>query len=273
MYKIRLLVICLMAAGMLGGISTFSATALAGAWTLPENQINSYSKLIISEAFFDFNEEGQAITREGFSKTLYEELFEWGVRDWATLSVKGSFVDLRDVDFDIRAQELNDSEVGLRIRLAQAGAFVLSWQNTAILPGTGSPEDTSAVTVIGSGEFGAESRLAAGYSWQLFGFDTYINAEAGYRLVGGPRSDEVRADLSVGVKWNAIHETTLQSFNIIGVGTADIEALKTRSHKLQVSQLRWLTENIAVEMGAFQTVAGQNVPGENGAFAALWLRF
>lgn len=272
MYKIRLLVVCLMAAGMLGGIPMFSAPALAGAWTLPENQINSYSKLIVSQALFDFDEEGHAVGREGFRKTLYGNLFEWGVRDWATLSVEGNLVDLRDVDSDIRVRELNDSEVGLRIRLAQVGAFVLSWQNTVILPGTGSVEDTSAVTVIGSGEFGAESRLAAGRSQQLFGFDTYINAEVGYRLVGGPRSDEVRADLRVGVKWNAIHETTLQSFNIIGVGAADIKALKVRSHKLQLSQLRWLTENIAVEVGAFQTVAGQNVPGESGAFTALWLR-
>jgi len=61
-----------------------------------------------------------------------------------------------------------------------------------------------------------------------------------------------------------------QSFTTVSAGEARAPFGDFRSHKLQLSGVRRLSDAVGLQVGGFRTVAGRNVIKETGAFTAVW---
>ncbi len=62
-----------------------------------------------------------------------------------------------------------------------------------------------------------DARMLAGYNFQLGALPAFVEAQAGYRWRNGRHADDVRADVTIGVRAHERLQILLQSFNAIAV--------------------------------------------------------
>ena len=99
----------------------------------------------------------------------------------------------------------------------------------------------------------------------------FIDAQVGYRWRGGRNIDEIRFDLTFGIRPRPDFLVLLQSFNAQGVtGNKRFDEGSHRSHKMQISAVYDLSPIWAVQAGAFTSIHGANSLREKGAIVALW---
>ncbi|RIY02448.1 hypothetical protein D3218_03470 [Aureimonas flava] len=172
-------------------------------------------------------------------------------------------LDGRDAD-----THLGKSEIGGRFRLLQRGGFVTSVEANLRLA-----EADPAVDPNGAGllEGEIEGRLLAGYGFVVGGLPAFADGQAAYRAAGAITGDEIHADLTLGLRPRPDILLLGQSFSVVGLPKAGVEAFD--QHKLRLSGVHDLTPRVSVQAGAWSAVAGRNALDERGLLAALWLKF
>lgn len=246
------------------------APAQAGAWTLSEDHVQIITQETWSTAIASFDDTGTASIPAGYEKWLTSIDAEYGWNDWLTLIAAPEFAHARTLDPSGAVITANDfaAAAGARVRLYNDFG-VVSAELTAKSAGA------FAMSVSRGRAAGQEIEIRGlyGTNFTFFHRDGYADVEAGYRWIAGPRADEIPIDISVGMQITKKDSILIQSFNIITANNARPPYTYYRSHKLQISSIRRISDHVSLQSGAFVSPAGQNALLERGINVALWVNF
>ena len=111
-----------------------------------------------------------------------------------------------------------------------------------------------------------------GLNFQWHEMDGFADLEAGESFLSRPRPNETPIDLTIGLWLDGDTMAMIQSFNLVGAGGGNLRSYPFfRSHKVEASLVRKLTERYSVQAGAFFSPAGQNALVEQGLCLSLWM--
>ena len=164
---------------------------------------------------------------------------------------------------------LGATEIGAQAQLYRQGPFAFAVQAMARIPGA---PDSSNLALQGNTRVEEELRALAGYGFQLGSWSSFANAEIGYRWRNGPPS-EWHGDFTLGVRPVEKVMLMLQSFNTISGPSTSVIFPRNSLSKLQGSVVYDFTKAISGQIGAFESIAGENALKERGVIAAVWYRF
>lgn len=257
-----------LAQALLLALFAAAGPARAGAWLLPKGEGIAITTGSVSRAGSAFGAKGRRGAVSPFRKAEIQTLLEYGVSGGFTVRGRTEWRRFRTGDGEGDAG-FGFSELGGRVRLFERGALVVSAEASARVA-------EARETVVGAAfmrgyESELDARLLGGTSFELFKRPAFANLEAGFRLRDGGRPDEIRADLTLGVRPRAGTLLLAQGFGTFA--GAERNARGYNYGKLQASVVQDLTPRLAVQAGAFATVFGRNALAEHGLVLALWVRF
>lgn len=240
------------------------------AWTQPKGEglsILTFNHYVAEEAF-DRESERHDMAR--FAKQEMRAYMVYGLTDRLTLGIEPT---LRRVHTAYAPPESGWAEGDLfaRYRLWQGNEAVLSAQGLVKFP---SSDERLTEPGRETRDIDVEGRVLFGSNLALFGLPGFGVAEAAYRRRFGAAADEMRTDLTLGLRPWRRWMLLAQSFNVISMRNAETpEAPDFDQYKAQGSVVYELTPRIGLQAGAFTEYAGRNVGAGHSAFLALWLRF
>ena len=142
--------------------------------------------------------------RPDFEKGTVSLLVEYGLTDSLTLVGTGEAGMERDGDLPAARPAIFDASIGARLNLFEAHGIVVSGQLSARL---------ERAQAVGNEGFAGldwtapqiETRLLAGYGFSLAGYPAFVDTQAGYRFAVGEGPDEIRLDVTFGIRpWEDI---------------------------------------------------------------------
>lgn len=248
-----------------------SSPAQAGAWTQEEGTGQAIVTGLYSEADAAFDHDGHAATRPEFEKGAVAILVEYGLTDSFTLLGEGEFGAEREGDLPFARPALSHVGIGGRLRLYEADGFVASGQISARVEDAFGAAD-AAVDTFGWDAPQIEARALAGYGFTLGDYPAFVDAQAAYRYRVGDGADEVKLDLTFGIRpWSNILLLAQGFATFSAGGGEDVETYAY--HKAQLSVVYDVNEQWSVQAGGFATLAGTNAIKERGLITALWYSF
>ena len=244
------------------------ASALAGAWTLPQGQGQ------VIETLFGWYGQGapyggSAAPKENKIET--QTYLEYGFWDRFTLvgQISAERYALTPPSKD-QYYGLDYSGAGLRARLWSDDAWVFSMEATALIS---TAHDAARPAQAGDTGPAADVRALVGHNLELFGKPAFIDAQAGYRFRTEGPPGEFRADLTLGVSLTARTQILAQTFNTVSAGAGAPGFSQWESHIGELSVVYALDDKWSVQGGGFATLFRRNTNSEYGALVAVWRRF
>ena len=246
-------------------LTAFQGSAHAGAWL----QKKGHGLLILSTTMLSsdraFDAAGHSVDIPRYSRFDTSAWLEYGLTDRFTLVFRPQF---RSVSlakpYDLHYSGLGYTAIGLRMGLWSSGETVFSLQSMLRIPGE---------PLVGSTQFETETRLLYGHSYRLGSWPAFIDTEFAYRFRGGVAPDEVRSDVTFGVRPRPDAMVMAQAFSTFSFGGAGWFYATGWEYKAALSLVWDFTRNWSVQIGGIATVAGANALRERGYFAAIWKRF
>lgn len=254
----------------LGGVS-FPGLAEAGAWTQPAGQGQVILSAHYSEADQGFGPVGEDTEIADFRKIELRSFVEYGLTDWATVTVQPEWRDKRVGPGQGETDRgLGRVDAGARVRLYDGERGVFSVQGSVRMPGA---SDRLAPANGGDTDWEVDARLLYGKGFSVFGLNGFRDMQLGYRVRFGAPADELRLDVTTGLSVTPDIQVLLQSFNSVSIGVADAPFLPTREHKVSASLVYKLDNVWSVQMGGLMVPAGSNALQERGVFMGIWRQF
>jgi hypothetical protein len=252
-------------------LTAFHGPAHAGAWLQPKGR----GLLILSATMLSsdhaFDDGGSSTSIPRYNKFELSGWLEYGLTDHFTLILQPQF---RSVDID---RPTNASHAGLgytglgaRIGLWSNDTSAVSFQSLVRIPGS---SDESDPAQAGSTEMEEDIRLLYGRSFRLGAWPAFLDTEFAYRFRGGDAPDEIRSDLTFGVRPRPDITLMAQSFSTFSQGNARGLYDVGWEWKAAASVVWDFTKNWSLQVGGIATLAGENTLRERGGFVALWKRF
>lgn len=246
--------------------------AWAGAWTQDEGRWQVISGVILSDADRSYDSKVPI----QFRRALFQAFAEYGLDGDTTLfaAAESAIVDVRQGSAPAFHADDNAIEGGARWRFDPwAGLSALGVLSLEVSGRVAGAFNFAVSADRSTGGGGAQMRLLYGRSFKLWGHDSFVDLEAGGRLLSGARPLEVPLDLTAGAWLDADDMAMLQSFNLFA-GAGGLAAYPAfASHKLQLSWVRKLSDRFLVQAGGFLSPAGHNALVERGFCLSLWSRF
>jgi hypothetical protein len=115
-----------------------------------------------------------------------------------------------------------------------------------------------------------DARVQMFHALEALGFPAFLDAQLGYRS-RGQNGDEIRADLTLGVRPKSDVLLMAQSFTAIAPWP--ISASSFAAQKFEVSGVYDLNPTLSLQLGLVYAPFGVNAPAERGIISALWARF
>lgn len=246
--------------------------ASAGAWLRPEGEGEIIFKPEIMIAGRRFDNRRRAGRADRFAKNDNGATIEYGIRPDLTLIVLASQrgeVFLRNGD----PQRVMTSSVGggLRIALWRGGSTVVSAQVTGT---SGLERSFPGLERRFGPRHEVDGRVLAGHGFAIGGWPAFLEAQLGYRWRSTRHADELRLDLTFGVRPVPRLLILMQAFNTLALQRGPAEGGgRARQHKLQASAVLDLTDTWSLQAGVFAAVAGQDTLKERGVTLGLWRKF
>ncbi len=214
-FRVRIVTGCLILA-----LAT-AAPAHAGAWTSPKG--GWYHKVALTyftaNSEFDTSHDERPFELDGtFTQQNLIYYGEYGILDGLTAVWS---LPLRKIHYTNLLEEgdtfgIADVELGLRVRLAAKGSFVVSFQGLLIVPGG---YDGTDRLPLGNDQNNAEARLLMGAS--ALGGRIYFGGEAAYRYRAQEPSDEWRFLAEIGGHFTEAFYGRLKFSEIRSVGNQE----------------------------------------------------
>ncbi|MEE9273601.1 MAG: hypothetical protein V3U57_10105 [Robiginitomaculum sp.] len=247
------------------------STAHAGAWPMAGGKGQIITTNLYDRAHRAYDDTGVLRGGENFSKTDISIFYERGLSDKYTLVIQTGYQDIKFVSGDVDAQYkgVGESSIGMRRVLWQGNKTVLSTQLSAIF---GSSPELISDADLGVGSTLVEGRILAGRSFKVLGRNGFAEAQAAWRLHISDNPDEIRLAITVGVRPVKKLQVFVQGFYAAGDGALNI-ARPTKRTKVQTSIVWDINEKNAVQLGAYQTIAGRNIVREKAVFIGSWVKF
>ncbi len=245
--------------------------AFAGAWTLEQGHGQVVVTVTPSTADEAFDGDRTTQSRPRYDKVEVQALAEYGVTDWLTAIVSPGLQHV-DIAAPVGAHRsgLGYTELGGRYRFLSGDNWVFSGQATGRIPGT---FDTANPAAIGYNGFEYDFRLLFGYSFAVGAWPAFLDLQLAQRLRTGDPPNELRADVTFGVRPLPQWLLLAQVFNVVSEGNSPPIFPSYDYSKLQLSAIYDLTRQWSVQAGGFTTFSGRNALQENGLIFGAWYRF
>lgn len=245
--------------------------ASAGAWLQPAG----HSQLIMSGTFTasptGFDRSGEKVDIPDYDKLEFSPYFEYGLTDDVTLVAQPQ---LRSVTIgnpvDAHHTGLGYTDLGARLRFWSDDRSVLSGQALVRIPRV---SDESDPAQAGSTDTEADIRLLYGRAFELGPWPAFVDTQLGYRWREGRPADQLRLDLTLGVRPRPDILLLAQSFNTFSTPVSYNFLDEDREHKVELSVVWDVTRHLSLQLGGIATIAGRNTLRERGMVAAVWWRF
>jgi hypothetical protein len=247
------------------------APAHAGAWL----QQKGRGLLILSANLLSsgraFDDGGNSFDIPRYNKFELDGWLEYGLTDHLTAILQPQF---RSVDIASPTAASHSGAgytgIGARVGLWSNEHSVISFQSLLRIPGSSDENDPAQA---GSTEMEEDVRLLYGRSFKLGAWPAFLDSEFGYRFRGGDAPDEIRSDVTFGVRPRPDLMLMAQSFSTFSQGEARGIYDVGWEWKASASLVWDFTPNWSLQAGGIATLAGTNTLQERGGFVALWKRF
>jgi hypothetical protein len=155
--------------------------------------------------------------------------------------------------------------IGARVRLGEIAGYYFS------LEGSLRAASHSAETYLDMRDFlQVDARLQMFHSLETWGLPAFLDAQLGYRS-RGQNGDEIRSDLTFGVRPQPDVLLMAQSFTAIAPWPTSVSSFATQ--KFEVSGVYDLNRSFSLQLGLVYAPFGANAPAERGIISAVWARF
>ncbi len=239
-----------------------SEPASAGAWPQEKGVTETITTFTMSRASHAFNDKGKAIPAPTFKKDELNVYTEYGFSRSLTVVLNASGAKLHP-EGSPAFIGAGETGAGLRQRLWHKTRHVISVQASALLPGN---------TTLTSGGIDTEAQLNYGLGFKVFRMEAFADAGVGYRYRAHDFRDELRPDITFGVRPADRWLVLGQSFNVFTMGRGRTDVFQGRQSKAQLSAVYRLTPSFLLQLGGQMTFAGKDVPKERALVASIWLR-
>jgi hypothetical protein len=252
-------------------MTVLQGQAHAGAWLQPKGR----GLLILSGTMLSsgraFDDGGSSFDIPRYNKFELGGWLEYGLTDHFTAILQPQF---RSVEIarptDARRSGLGYSGIGARIGLWSDEDSVISFQSLVRIPGSSDENDPAQA---GSTEMEEDVRLLYGRSFRLGAWPAFLDSEFAYRFRGGDAPDEIRSDVTFGLRPRPNVMLMAQSFSTFSQGNARGFYDVGWEWKAAASVVWDFTKDWSLQVGGIATLAGQNALRERGGFVAVWKRF
>jgi hypothetical protein len=220
----------------------------------------------------------RALHANGATRTISRETkveasayIEYGLRDWLTI-----FAQIAPERYAMAAPVSNTysgldyTTAGLRARVLQLDAFVVSIEGAALIPGA---HDALRPAQAGNTGFNADARIQAGYSFSAGAWPAFADSSLGYRLREDGPPNEWRFDATFGVRPLPKTLLMLQSFNAISNGPGNAMFPAEQTHVAEASVVYDITDQWSLQTGVYTSIWVVNANRETGVQLAAWRRF
>jgi hypothetical protein len=257
--------------GLAIGALLFSTSAFAGAWTLDAGTGQALVTETASQASrgTDGNRDLRSVPL--YTKNEVQALIEYGVTKDLTAIITPSLqrVDVGEPYNALRGG-LGYTDVGARVRITGGDNWVFSGQTLFRVPGT---FDKTNIAAIGYTDPEVDVRGLFGYSFKAGDLPSFVDVQVAQRFrLGGP-PDELRIDVTLGIRPTDRLLLLAQSFNVMSEGAGTWGYSSYDYYKLQLSAVYGVTPELSLQLGGFTTYAGRNGLQENGLVVAAWYKF
>lgn len=253
--------------------------AEAGAWTKQKGkgEIITTGSQYITNSFYDKNR-----NRHGQSGSYHKRelgiFAEYGLTDDYTIGFQPTYqwIQTRGSGGTNRDDDLGDTSLFLRKRLWHDDYNLFSLQGLVTIPG---PYDRNTPAALGYGQSDLELRGLFGHSGKWKDKDYFLDVQAAYRKRFDDPADEMRFDLTAGIKPKAGWMLLAQSFNTVGLRNESGNSFLTANgpdydiYKLRLSVVKNITDNLSLQIGGETEYYGRNTSTGNTLVVSIWRSF
>jgi protein XagA len=253
----------------------FAATpAFAGALLLPEGDGQLIATTTFADARKAYDRQGRLITTPSYRKFEAQSYLEYGAADWLTIVAEGGATDFRGSSAQpgLPAQGpapqyrgLGLGAVGGRTRLFETCGFYFSLE-----AGLRTASPVAQVFLDMKTGVQADARLQLFHALELLDLPGFLDAQLGYRS-RGQNGDEMRADLTLGLRPRADFMLLAQSFTALAPWRGSTSPFVTQ--KFQLSGVYDLNRTFSMQLGVAAAPVGFDSPAERAIVTGVWARF
>lgn len=267
---------------LIGAICAFCllpAVAHAGAWPQPKGggQVIVTTSHYATTGFFDADGKRRG-QNGGYQKDEINLFAEYGLTEDVTLGIQPSYqwVQTRGGAGTQREDGLADTAFYLRERVWHDDDNVFSLQQLVTVPG---PYERNDPAALGYGQSDLELRGLFGHGGKVKAVPYFVDFQAAFRKRFDDPADEMRMDITAGLKPEPGWMILAQSFNTIGMRNASDASFVTASGpdydlaKIRLSGVVDITDTVALQFGAEADVYGRNTGAGKTLFIGIWRSF
>jgi hypothetical protein len=246
--------------------------AVASAFLMPAGSGEVLTTALFSGTTRAFDAHGHLVPVPSYDKFELSSYIDYGLTDWLTVIAQPS-LDYAHAGGPEPSSftGLGKGDFGAAVRLYRSDSVAIAFQAVAETPSVAA-RSYVAPAFIGDHSWDGDFRLLLGNGFSIAGLPAYTDIEAGYRVRGGGWANELRLDLTLGVRPVPQLLVMLQSFAAYAT-TAGPLWPRDAWWKLQGSVVYDISAAWSLQLGLFGTVAGLNAGREFGPLAGLWYRF
>ncbi len=243
-------------------VVAYSGNVLAGAWTMPKDQLHVISSVSATTASHYFDTSGKRQRQTNYYKSDASTYLEYGVYDNLTLGGQLTYAYAYQENVgDTSQSNLGDTEIFGRTRLWSDDLSVVSTQASLMIP---SPDAHTTMPKIGSDYVGTTLKASYGRNLSIFQRWHYADLAGAYVLRGGHASDQLKLEAAFGFNvdehWQLLPQifVTKNRKKIRAPNFTQSSADDYDATKLQFSIQYKFDNKTAVQLGAFGHVDGKN---------------
>ncbi len=258
----------------------YSYHAYAAAWNRPVGEwqaVNTYFYYSTDEAFA---QDGSRIDQGEFTKHENILYAEYGYTEDITL---GGTVSLQYLKQDLGPGNgtrdvwgVGDTEWFVRYQFWQSKDIVMSFQPLLKLPPANQPNDQLD---IGTNQTDIEARWLLGHTYEAWDNYHFNNLEVAYRKRFSSPADELRIDMTAGIRpyedWMVMAQL-FSTFAVNGDNDTDLRLVNSNDFdlvKAQLSIVKPIDDALSLQFGLFEHVDGNNTGAGGGFLLSLWAHF
>jgi hypothetical protein len=240
--------------------------SVAGAWPQESGRGQVIIKLEPSTADKGFDGDGNTASIGKWDTRNVSVYSDYGLTDRITVYAKADYQDFKTDSTSYSG--LGSVEIGGRVTVAKTDTAILAVGAGVEGLGKGRRSDFDQATSKGTD---AELRAYGGKSFKIAGKDAFLDVQVAKRW-REKEADQVRVDATVGIKPDPKWMVMAQVY----AGQTDKEAWgRAKWTNAELSVVRHLgdKQDISVQLGARQTLSGENVPQVKALSLSIWKRF
>lgn len=269
----------------------YGKLASSGAWLQKDKSLTIINSNIFYYSDKIFSNGGSVKDSNIFTKFESSSLIEYGYNKNLTIGLIPIWnkVEQKSVDFVKGAQSLTELNIFFRKLFYQDKNIVISYQPAIKIS---YPYDSDNENILGQRQLSAEMRFLFGKNFEIIGIKNnflnnilnkyhYVNTEIAYRHNFLDKTNEVRIDSTIGIKFKEKFEFTNSVFTIFtinNISSNNISNFQIQDNgfdlvKIQTSFKAKVTKKSSIQIIAFKDIWGRNTGSGYGGGASLWYHF